>query len=119
MYTERWTEGKGSGSIPKVVFNDNVSNGSSFAISENIEKGDFLRGRNISLGYSLNRNLLTRWKVANARIYVQVQNAFLITNYEGIDPEISTNGNSNLGSGIDRNSTGQARTYTVGVNLGI
>jgi hypothetical protein len=119
VYRERWTAEKGSGSIPRVVFNDNVSNGSSFAISENIEKGDFLRGRNISLGYTLERNLLNRLKINTARVYVQVQNAFLITNYEGIDPEISTNGNSNLAPGIDRNSTGQARTYTVGINLGI
>jgi TonB-linked SusC/RagA family outer membrane protein len=119
VYRERWTAEKGSGSIPRIVFNDNVSNGSSFPISENIEKGDFLRGRNISLGYTLERNLLNRVKIASARIYVQVQNAFLITNYEGIDPEISTNGNSNLAPGIDRNSSGQARTYTVGINLGI
>jgi hypothetical protein len=119
VYRDRWTAEKGSGSIPKVVFNDNISNGSSFPISENVEKGDFLRGRNIALGYTLSRGLLDRVKIASARIYVQVQNAFLITNYEGIDPEISTNGNSNLSPGIDRNSTGQARTYTVGINLGI
>jgi len=114
----RWTPENTSGTIPKVVYTDNVSNGSSFPISENVEKGDFLRVRNISLGYTVNRALLDRLKIASCRIYGQVQNAFLITGYDGIDPEISTNGNSSLTPGIDRNSIGQARTYTVGLNIG-
>ncbi|MBL0743363.1 SusC/RagA family TonB-linked outer membrane protein [Chryseolinea lacunae] len=115
---DRWTPEHTNGSIPRVVYTDNVSNGSSFPISENIEKGDFLRVRNLSLGYSLNSDLLSRLKMSNARIYAQVQNAFLITGYKGIDPEISANGNANTTPGIDRNSVGQARTYTVGINIG-
>ena len=56
--------------------------------------------------------------MTSARVYAQVQNAFLLTKYSGIDPEISTNGGSNTGAGVDRNSVGQARTYTVGFNIG-
>lgn len=115
---DRWTPENPDGKIPRVVYTDNVSNGSSFPISENVEKGDFLRVRNISLGYSFNKPILDRLKIANARIYAQVQNAFLLTGYDGIDPEISTNGNANLTPGIDRNSVGQARTYTVGLSIG-
>jgi hypothetical protein len=115
---DRWTPENPNGSIPRVVYTDNVSNGSSFPISENIEKGDFARIRNISLGYTFSKSLLDRIKVKNARVYAQVQNAFLITKYEGIDPEISTNGNSNTSPGVDRNSVGQARTFSVGLNLG-
>ena len=72
----------------------------------------------MSLGYSFGQSLLDRVKVANARLYVQVQNAGLLTRYSGIDPEIATNGDSNTGAGVDRNSVGQARTYTVGFNIG-
>jgi TonB-linked SusC/RagA family outer membrane protein len=115
---DRWTPEHTNGTIPRVVYTDNVSNGSSFPISENVEKGDFLRVRNISLGYTLNKDLISKLRMTNARIYAQVQNAFLITGYKGIDPEISTNGNSNLTPGIDRNSIGQARTYTVGLSIG-
>jgi len=115
---DRWTPEHTNGTIPRVVYTDNVSNGSSFPISENVEKGDFLRVRNITLGYTLNKDLIGKLKMTNARIYAQVQNAFLITGYKGIDPEISTNGNSNLTPGIDRNSIGQARTYTVGLSFG-
>lgn len=114
----RWTETNTNAEWPRVVYGDNVSNGSTIVMSSNVKKGDFARLRNVSLGYSFGQSLLTRASVANARIYVQVQNAALVTKYSGIDPEISSNGSSNTGSGVDRNSVGQARTYTVGFNIG-
>ncbi len=114
----RWTPENTSGTFPRLVYGDNVTNGSALVISENVEKGDFVRLRNVSLGYTFSRTLLDKLKISNARIYGQVQNAFLITNYTGIDPEISSNGNANTGAGVDRNSVGQARTYTIGLNLG-
>jgi TonB-linked SusC/RagA family outer membrane protein len=115
---DRWTPENPNGKFPRVVYGDNVSNGSALVISENVGKGDFMRLRNASLGYSFKRGVLDKLKITNARIYGQVQNAFLITNYKGIDPEISANGNSNTGAGVDRNSVGQARTFTLGLNLG-
>ncbi len=115
---DRWTPENTGGSIPRVVYTDNVSNGSSFPISENVEKGDFMRIRNISVGYNLPKTMLDKVKISNFRVYAQVQNAALLTKYNGIDPEISTNGNSNTAPGVDRNSVGQARTITLGINVG-
>ncbi len=114
----RWTPENHSTSFPRIVYGDNVTNGSALVISENVEKGDFVRLRNVSLGYTIPRALLDKLKISNARIYGQVQNAFLITKYTGIDPEVSANGNSATGAGVDRNSVGQARTFTLGLNLG-
>lgn len=115
---DRWTEQNPNGTIPKVVFGDNVSNGSAIPISENVQKGDFIRLRNISLGYTLPRDVARRAGMSNLRVYGQIQNAFVITQYAGSDPEISSNGASNIAPGVDRNSVGQARTYTVGVQVG-
>jgi len=116
---DRWTPENTDGSIPRIVYTDNISNGSSFPISENVEKGDFARIRNLSLGYTLPETFNQKLKISRARIYAQVQNAFLFTKYEGSDPEISTNGNTPTGAGVDRNSVGQARSFTLGVNIGI
>jgi TonB-linked SusC/RagA family outer membrane protein len=116
---DRWTPENPTGSIPRIVFGDNVSNGSAFPIYENVEKGDFIRARNIMLGYTFNKALLDKIHVQKLRVYAQVQNAFLITKYEGFDPEVSTNGNSTTGIGVDRNSVGQARTFTFGLSLGL
>ncbi|HMQ00053.1 MAG TPA: SusC/RagA family TonB-linked outer membrane protein, partial [Cyclobacteriaceae bacterium] len=115
----RWTPENPNGTIPRIVYNDNISNGSAFPISENVQKGNFIRGRNLMLGYTFNKNLLSRLNIENLRVYAQVQNAFIITKYTGYDPEVSTNGNSTTGIGIDRNTVGQARTFTLGLNLGL
>ncbi|HEX8657854.1 MAG TPA: SusC/RagA family TonB-linked outer membrane protein, partial [Hymenobacter sp.] len=125
---ERWTpDSRNNAKYPRVVYTDNVSNGSALVLSSNVEKGDFARLRNLSLGYTFTSGLLSKVKMTTARVYVQAQNLALLTNYSGVDPEVSTNGNSagtagisgsNTGAGVDRNSIGQARTFTAGLSLG-
>ena len=119
---DRWTAENTNAKYPRVVYGDNVSNGSALIMSSNVEKGDFARLRNVQLGYSLSQSLLSTLKIASLRVYVQVQNAALITKYSGIDPEVSSNNTANASinsaAGVDRNSVGQARTYTAGLNIG-
>ena len=50
-------------------------------------------------------------------VYAQAFNAYVFTKYSGSDPEVSTNTDSNLAPGVDRNTAPQARTYTFGVNV--
>ena len=45
-----------------------------------------------------------------ARVYATVQNPFVITKYDGIDPEIS-------GEGIDNNIYPRPRVFMIGLNL--
>ena len=115
---ERWTKPGDNAKWPKVIFGDNVSNGSGIVISENVEKGDFIKGRNISLGYTLPSRIIGRTGFNSTRIYVSALNAFTITDYSGFDPEIQSNGNSNGAPSVDRNSTPLARTINVGINIG-
>lgn len=114
---DRWTPENTNGSWPRVVYGDNVSNGSALVISKNIEKGDFIRLRNVMLGYTFPKTWMEKVKLSSLRVYGQVQNAGLITKYKGIDPENQANGNASAGAGVDRNSVGQARTYTFGLSL--
>ena len=115
---KRWTTPGQETDIPRPILGDNVSNGSAFPIDVNVEKGDFLRLAYATLGYKLPTGLLSKAKISSVRIYGAVTNAFLITKYTGADPETSTNGNSNLAPGVERNSVPQARTFTFGINLG-
>lgn len=114
---DHWTPENTNAKWPRVVYGDNVSNGSALVISNNVEKGDFIRIRNVMLGYTFPKSMIERIKLSNLRLYAQVQNAGIITKYTGIDPENQANGNSPTGAGVDRNSVGQARTYTVGLSL--
>ncbi|WP_166335141.1 SusC/RagA family TonB-linked outer membrane protein [Sphingobacterium chungjuense] len=112
-----WTPENTNTAIPRAVYTDNVSNGSAFLIDSNVEKADFLRLQTATLGYRLPQTAFGRSGISSVRFYVQANNLFLITNYSGVDPEISSNGNSNIASGIERNSIPQARQFSLGVNV--
>lgn len=116
VYATAWKSEGDVTNIPKPIFNDNISNGSAFVISENVEKGDFMKVRTVSLGYTINK-LPIETNIERIRLYGQISNAFVFTKYSGSDPEVSANGNSNLTPGIDRNTVPQARTYTFGINV--
>ena len=55
--------------------------------------------------------------IQNVRIYVSAQNAFLLTDYTGGNPEINTNGNNSLAGGVDYTGYPVPRTFTVGANF--
>ncbi|WP_288424868.1 TonB-dependent receptor [uncultured Spirosoma sp.] len=114
----RWQKPGDVTDIPRLVYNDQTSSGSSFPISGNAEKADFLRLQNASFGYRLPATLLRKIGVGSLRVYAQGSNLFLLTSYSGTDPESSVNGNSNTTPGVEKNSIGQARTFTLGLNLG-
>ena len=115
---DRWTTPGQVTVVPRLVYNDVISNGSSgFSISDNAEKADFLRLQQLVLGYSLPKKLLSKIDVSGLRVYAQASNLFLLTGYTGSDPETSTNGASATSMGIEKNSVGQGRTFTFGINL--
>jgi len=116
VYETAWKQAGDVTNIPKPIMNDNISNGSSFPISENIEKGNYVKVRNITAGYTW-KNFPKVLNIESLRLYAQVFNAFVFTKYTGSDPEVSTNGNSNVTPGIDRNTAPQARTISFGVNV--
>ena len=114
----RWQKPGDVTTIPRLVYSDNTSNGSAFPISENAQKGDFVKLRNLTLGYSLPASLTSKAGISNFRLYVSGQNLAIITDYQGPDPEVSSNGTGNLNQGVDRNTVANGRVITVGVNIG-
>ncbi|WP_214071768.1 TonB-dependent receptor [Mucilaginibacter sp. dw_454] len=114
----RWTHPGQVTDVPRVVFNDNFSSGSSLANSASVEDGSFVKLRSASLGYRLPKELLSKAGIASMRVYVQGTNLLTITKYTGTDPEVSSNGDSNTTAGVEKNAAPQARTITLGVNIG-
>jgi TonB-dependent starch-binding outer membrane protein SusC len=104
--------------IPRPVYLDNVSNGSALPMSYNVFKGDFVKLKNVGLGYNIPASVLNRAKIASARLALTGQNLHIFTKYPGPDPEVSSNGNSNQAPGVDRNTVANARTITISLNLG-
>ncbi len=81
-----------------------------------LEKGDFFRINNLTLGYTVAKNMLTRFKMQNLRVYATVQNLVTFTSYSGFTPEIS--GGGTLAPGIESNIYPTTRTFAFGVNVG-
>lgn len=122
----RWTGEGTSNYIPRVTYND-VGN---WQFSDlYLQDGDYIRLQNITLGYDFKR--LISWKgISKLRLYVQAQNLFTLTKYDGMDPEIgSFNGtdgnrqnadgttNQTWVSGVDMGYYPHPRTFIVGINL--
>lgn len=112
-----WTPERTNAKYAYPIYGDNYSNGSAKPITDWVEDGDYLRCKNISLGYSFDTK---KWKagISSLRVYVQAQNLFVITGYSGLDPEASTmSTNANLAGGVDKNTLPQARVFTFGANI--
>ena len=115
---DRWQQPGDVTDVPRLVFNDNFASANIPNISDYVEKGDFLRLQNVLIGYRLPAQLVSRAGISSIRLYAQATNVYLFTNYTGVEPESSINGNSPRSPGIEYNSLGNGRTFTFGVNVG-
>lgn len=80
-----------------------------------VEKGDYLKLKNLSLGYTIPQKYTRVAKIEKARVYFSAQNLFTITRYTGTDPEI---GGSSLMYNIDhQNRYLPSRLFSFGVDL--
>ncbi|MFZ4103892.1 MAG: SusC/RagA family TonB-linked outer membrane protein [Sediminibacterium sp.] len=82
-------------------------NGSNYYLSDYyVQNASFLRMDNINVGYNIGKLFNNK---ANLRVNANIQNAFLITKYKGLDPEVN--------GGIDNNFYPRPRTFVLGLNL--
>jgi iron complex outermembrane receptor protein len=85
-----------------------------------LKNGAYLRMNNMTLGYNFNPSKLgiSKW-VSNLRVFATGQNLFVITDYNGYDPEV--NADRNIGGvtsyGIDYLSYPKAKSFIFGLNL--
>lgn len=79
-------------------------------------KGDYLRLKNVTLGYTLPASATKSVGIKSARLYVSGFNLLTSTKYPG-DPEVNTNVVSNIAGGQDFYTIPQAKTFTVGLNV--
>lgn len=64
-----------------------------------IYDGSYFKIKQIQLGYSLPKNILSKVYLTNARIYVSMDDFFTFTSYKGFDPE-TVAGGTEIGSDI-------------------
>lgn len=115
FWLDRWTPDNPGSTYPRLVSNDpnNNQRPSDFYL----EDGSFIRLRNVQLGYSLPTSLLSKVKLKAARLYISANNLFTVTKYTGFDPEIGTNNNWILDTGIDKGFYPANKTVGVGLRI--
>jgi len=108
----RWTGAGTSNTYPRIVDGD-PNNNFAYNSSFYLEDGSYFRIKNIQLGYTLPKSLISRVAMQRARIYVAAENLVTFTKYTGFDPEIGGGTFS-----IDRGFYPQPRTFLIGLSIG-
>ena len=105
-YLNAWTQNNTNTDFARL----NATNATLTASSDRyLKKTDYIRLKNVSLGYSVNKDLLRNLPVKALKVYVMGENLLTWTKWNGFDPETAW-GNS---LGVYPN----AKTYSVGLNL--
>lgn len=109
--------------VPRLDHKSIVS-GKDYAVSSNttrfLEDNSYLRLKSMEVAYNVPADLLFAKTgfIRNARIFVAATNLFTVTNYSGIDPEVSAFGSSALSAGYDNITMPQSRSFQFGIRLG-
>lgn len=114
----RWTPNNPGNDIPRATI------GALPASTYFVEKGDYLRLNNLTIGYTLPKKLVNKARINNVRLFLTAQNLFTSTSYSGFTPELQPSipgapaENANLNQGVDLNSYPSTRTFAFGLNVG-
>lgn len=111
----RWTPTNNSQTIQAANSNRKDPTGNN-PISTFVEDGSYLRLQNLTFGYRLSQSMLDRIGITSLRVYTSINNLFVLTNYSGLDPEVS-GGDTLVPRGIDNGLYPRTRLYSLGLNL--
>ncbi|KAF2332558.1 SusC/RagA family TonB-linked outer membrane protein [Flavobacterium daemonense] len=101
-------------SLPRPSTYDNINNAIS---TRNIEDGSYLRIQNVTLGYSLPSDMISKLQLSRLRLYVTGSNLYTFTKYKGYDPEVGSYNQDALLSGVDNGRYPVPRQITFGFNV--
>ena len=105
----RWTPSNTNTNIPKLDWQN--QNGSIDGLSDFfLTKASYFSLRNVTLGYTLPRNIVKQWGISNLRFYVAGDNIWLLSKRKGLDPR------QNFSGGADFVYSALS-SYSFGVNL--
>ena len=111
------------GTGPRVVVRDLNKNGNYQPSDYYISKGDYLRLKSLTLGYTIDKKLTRKVGLEKIRLYFTGQNLFTITKYKGYDPDLGDTSATEMNHygvtelGVDRGQFPQPRTFIFGANI--
>ena len=80
-----------------------------------VEDGSYLRIKNIQVGYTFPKTLISHWGFSKLRVYMQARDYLTFTSYSGLDPELYSS--SLMQSGLDKGNYPITKTLIFGIDL--
>ncbi len=122
MRDQSWEKGADNSKAILPILDSQDNWGGAVPSSYYVEDGSFLRLKNLVLGYTLPKAMLQKLDISNLRFYLQAENILTITNYNGLDPELTNRDvgardKSDLSRGIDGGGWPTTKRFLIGVNL--
>lgn len=108
-----WTAENMSNTYPRV----NYTLPTPAVLDRYVEDASFLRCSDITLSYTLPKQLMRKIGFNSINVFASVKNAFLITKYSGYDPEVDSFAFDGLRPGVDMSSFPHARSFIFGLNV--
>ncbi len=82
-----------------------------------VEDGSYIRLKNVTLSYNLEKKWLKPLLINSANVYATATNLLTLTKYMGYDPEVNYGGNSSTTLGIDYGTYPQSKSMIFGINI--
>lgn len=115
-YRNYWVTNASSTTMPR-LYTESYSNGNNRVSDAFVEDGSYIRLQNVSLSYTFPKKWIEHLYLSNVKLYMNIQNLFTITKYDGYDPEVGSLYGDALKNGIDYNRYPSPRIYTFGINV--
>ncbi|WP_232335577.1 TonB-dependent receptor [Mucilaginibacter arboris] len=114
VYNSIWTPQNPGNTTPRIGAS-NIT-----VISDRIvENASFLRMSDVTLSYTLPDQVMKRMGLGRSSFYISGKNLLLLTKYKGYDPEVNSFGFDGLRQGIDWNGFPNAKSFILGINIGL
>ena len=110
---ERWTPDNPTNEYPRA----NATPMANVLSDIQVEDASYLRVKDITISYNFSQRMLSKFKLKNLRIYVNLKNLYTFTNYTGYNPEVNRFTNNGLSLGADYGSYPSVKTITTGLSL--
>jgi TonB-linked SusC/RagA family outer membrane protein len=114
-YDRRWQKPGDITDVPRVLnTTSEVLGSSNLTGTRTYQDASYIRLKTTSLSYTLPKEMLSKVKLTNVRVYVQALNLLTFTKWEGYDPEFVALSTTAGNAGV----IPQSRKYTFGVQIG-
>ncbi len=114
FYTNRWTAQNTNGTKPRAGADPKTWNSDMLVFN-----ASYLNVQQIQLGYDFSSQILKTIRLSSLRVFVALNNFFIITKYPGMTPTVGNNTGANNNYGIDRGTYPQAKSVMFGISASL